>query len=152
MTCILKCYFITNIIHMKMLLRVIFGTTDGDQRSKQLINHPNPNNEIAAEKERLMKEIRSKESQRKRGLPPGFMQKVEDFCKVFWRLHKWQQYCPQGIFMASWSYTPKAHHWWWNRCYLIGRLRFRNIHGEWWTGWTWKMVLALKFVCDIWEA
>ena len=31
-----------------------------DQWSKQLINHPNPNNKIAVEKERLMKEICSK--------------------------------------------------------------------------------------------
>lgn len=45
----------------------------------QLINHPNPPKIIVAQKEKLMMEIRRKEPQQQRGLPPDFMDKIDEF-------------------------------------------------------------------------
>mmetsp|Transcript_31596 Transcript_31596/g.76333 ORF Transcript_31596/g.76333 Transcript_31596/m.76333 type:complete len:492 (-) Transcript_31596:28-1503(-) len=44
----------------------------------QLINHPNPTNEIVAHKEKLMKEIQKKEKQQLRGLPSDFVDKLHE--------------------------------------------------------------------------
>mmetsp|Transcript_31603 Transcript_31603/g.76355 ORF Transcript_31603/g.76355 Transcript_31603/m.76355 type:complete len:142 (-) Transcript_31603:475-900(-) len=49
----------------------------------QLINLPNPTNEIVAQKEKLKKQIQNKEEQQRRGLPPDFIGKIEDFAKSF---------------------------------------------------------------------
>jgi len=50
----------------------------------QLINHPNPTNEIIAQKKKLKSFIQKKEKQQRRGgLPTDFVDKIEDFVKSF---------------------------------------------------------------------
>ncbi|CAJ1947489.1 unnamed protein product [Cylindrotheca closterium] len=48
-----------------------------------LINHPNPTNAVLAQKEKLIKQIRGKENQQQRGLPPDFIDKIDDLVKSF---------------------------------------------------------------------
>ncbi|CAJ1952135.1 unnamed protein product [Cylindrotheca closterium] len=48
-----------------------------------LINHPNPNNAVLAQKGKLIKQIRGKENQQQRGLPPDFIDKIDYLVKSF---------------------------------------------------------------------